>query len=78
MTGTDDEFLDHPSRSDGGDLAIDRSRALELTRARLDSSLTVRDDEIWEAWQRLQGGGPTVGDDLGRVVAELEGIAVDG
>lgn len=74
---TADDILLQPARTTS-DAALDRAQALELTRERLDPSVRASDEEIWQAWTRVAGGGPTLGDDLGRVVAELEGIAVDG
>lgn len=35
-------------------------------------------EEIWQTWLRLKHTGPTIEDSLGRVVADMEGIAIDG
>jgi len=57
---------------------MDQDTKISATRERLDPSLNVNDDEIRAAWEQVGGRGPTEADDLGRVVAQLEGIAVDG
>jgi DNA polymerase-4 len=57
--------------------SLDRGQAVELTRRQLDDSFRASDEEIWATWQRVRSG-PTVRDDLGRVIAHLEGIALDG
>lgn len=74
--GIVDEMLDQP-RTHGAGHGIDRELAIQCTRRRLDDSFDVTDAEIWKAWQH-HTSGPTYRDDLGRVVAELEGIAIDG
>lgn len=74
---TVDEMLDAPSHRDGA-RTIDRDLAIAATRRQLDVHVAnASDDRIWTLWQRM-AGGPTNRDDLGRIVAELEGIAVDG
>ena len=73
------ELLDQPTRRGDGRCAIDRELAIQVTRRRLDDEVSegVSDHEIWALWQRGTGG-PTCRDDLGRIVAHLEGIAIDG
>ena len=67
--------LEQPSHAPDGGRSITREQAVAATRARgVDE---VDDDEIWAVWQR-HDNGPTNAADLDRVVAELEGIALDG
>ena len=72
------EMLDR-RRASGAGLGFARELAINCTRRRLDdeTSADVSDGEIWKLWQR-HVSGPTYRDDLMRVVAELEGIALDG
>lgn len=74
--GVVDEMLDQPVGADGR-CPLDRELAIQVTRGRLDESVEVSDREIWELWCRGMGG-PTCRDDLGRIVAQIEGIAIDG
>lgn len=74
--GIVDEMLDR-RRTHGNGHGIDRNLVVQCTRRRLDVDVDVSDGEIWHVWQR-HVSGPTYRDDLGRVVAELEGIALDG
>lgn len=74
--GIVDELLDQ-RRTHADGRGIDRELAIQCTRRRLDDWVDVSDAEIWRVWQR-HVSGPTFRDDLGRVVAELEGIALDG
>ncbi len=77
--GIVDDLLSQPTRRGDGACAIDRELAIQVTRRRLDDDVdgSVSDDEIWQLWKRGTGG-PTCRDDLGRIVAHLEGIAIDG
>lgn len=75
--GIVDDMLDQPTRRGDGACAIDRELAIQVTRRRLDDDIDVSDAEIWNLWKRGTGG-PTCRDDLGRIVAHLEGIAIDG
>lgn len=72
-----EELLAQPTRTVDGRCSIDRELAIQVTRARLDDDVDVSDSEIWSLWKRGMGG-PTCRDDLGRIVAHLEGIALDG
>ena len=76
--GIVDDMLDR-RRAYGDGHGIDRELAINSMRRRLDdeTSADVSDGEIWKLWQR-HVSGPTYRDDLMRVVAELEGIALDG
>lgn len=74
---TDDTILDQNSSNEAGERTIDRAAAIAATREQLGDVVDPGDDEIWQAWESV-GGGPTNRDDLLRVVAQLEGIAVDG
>jgi hypothetical protein len=76
--GIVDEMLGR-RRAYGDGHGIDRELAINCTRRRLDDEVSegVSDGEIWQLWQR-HVAGPTYRDDLMRVVAELEGIALDG
>jgi hypothetical protein len=72
-----EELLAQRSTTIDGRCAIDRELAIQVTRARLDDDVVASDAEIWALWQRGMGG-PTCRDDLCRIVAQLEGIALDG
>lgn len=77
MATTSDAPLDQPTLRDGARTIV-RDVAIELTRAQLDEqAVHATDEQIWQLWQR-SAGGPTNRDDLGRVIADLEGIAIDG
>lgn len=70
-----DTSLDQPRHARDGASTLAPEQVLEAVRARLQDD--VEDEQILTAWRRL-GGGPTNRDDIGRVVADVEGIALDG
>ncbi len=72
-----EELLAQRTTTVDGRCAIDRELAIQVTRARIDDYVETTDSEIWALWKRGMGG-PTCRDDLGRIVAQLEGIALDG
>lgn len=74
---TNDTILEQDATDAAGGRTIGREAAIAATRDQLGDMAEATDEEIWSAWQAT-GGGPTNRDDLLRVVAQLEGIAVDG
>ncbi|MBC7460066.1 MAG: hypothetical protein H7287_01755 [Thermoleophilia bacterium] len=71
----DDTLLDRATWNEDGTRSIERAAAIAATRER--GADGPSDDEIWAVWER-HANGPTNRVDLDRVVADIEGIALDG
>jgi hypothetical protein len=69
-------MLEQKSHDERGALTIEREQAIAATRARGVGAAEASDEMVWSTWLR-HGNGPTNHADLDRVVAELQGIALD-
>lgn len=65
--------MNHIPQAPATDLT--REQVIEEVRDLGETSAT--DEEIWESWQQVVGG-PSTQHDLGRLMAQLQGIAADG